>query len=60
MGRQSLARHMPQDGRVLEQLLDEVDVSHNHAAAAVSLQAELVHGIAWDTVSYINSHEVAR
>ena len=31
---------------VLEQLLDEIDVGHDHAAAAVTLEAELVHGIA--------------
>lgn len=31
---------------VLEQLLDQVDVGHDHAAAAVALQAELVHGVA--------------
>lgn len=31
---------------VLEQFLDEVDVGHDHAAAAVSLEAKLVHRIA--------------
>lgn len=30
---------------VLEQLLDQVDVRHDHAAAAVPPQAELVHRI---------------
>lgn len=31
--------------QLLEQLLDEVNVSHYHATAAVAVQAELVHGI---------------
>ena len=35
-------------GRVLEELLDEVDVCHDHAAAAVALEAQLVHGISVD------------
>lgn len=34
-----------QDERVLEKFLDQVDVGHDHAAAAVALQAKLVHGI---------------
>lgn len=28
-----------------EQLLDEVDVGHEHTATAVACQAELVHGV---------------
>lgn len=30
---------------ILKQLLDQVDVRHDHAAAAIALAAELVHGI---------------
>lgn len=33
-------------GRLLKELLDQVDVRHDHAAAAVTLEAELVHRIA--------------
>lgn len=32
-------------GDVLEQFLDQVDVGHDHTAAAVPLEAELVHRI---------------
>ena len=32
-------------GSVLEQLLDQVDVRHDHAAAAVPSEAELVHRV---------------
>lgn len=32
-------------GGVLEELLDQVDVRHDHTAAAVALEAELVHGL---------------
>jgi hypothetical protein len=32
-------------GRVPEQLLDQVDVGHEHTAAAVACQAKLVHGV---------------
>lgn len=35
-----------QPGFVLEQLLDEVDVGHDHAAAAVAVELELIHGVA--------------
>lgn len=38
---------------VLEQLLDQVDVGHNHPTAAVTLAAELVHGVS------VASHRVA-
>lgn len=31
---------------ILEQLLDEVNVGHDHASAAVALQAKLVHRVA--------------
>ena len=31
---------------LLQELLDQVDVGHHHAAAAVSSETELVHGIA--------------
>lgn len=31
---------------VLEQLLDEIDVRHDHAAAAVAVELQLVHGVA--------------
>jgi hypothetical protein len=31
---------------VLEELLDKVDVGHDHTAAAVSLKTELVHSVA--------------
>jgi hypothetical protein len=31
--------------RVLEKLLNEVNVGHDHAAAAVTLKAQLVHSI---------------
>lgn len=30
---------------VLEKFLDQVDVGHDHAAAAVALQTELVHRV---------------
>lgn len=30
---------------LLEELLDQVDVRHDHTAAAVALEAELVHGL---------------
>jgi hypothetical protein len=30
---------------VLEELLDKINVGHDHAAAAVALQTELIHGI---------------
>ena len=30
---------------VLEELLNQIDVRHDHSAAAVSLASELVHGI---------------
>lgn len=30
---------------VLEKLLDKINVGHDHAAAAVSLQTELVHSV---------------
>jgi hypothetical protein len=33
------------EGRVPEQLLDQVDVGHEHTAAAVACQAELIHGV---------------
>lgn len=33
------------DGRLLEKLLDKVDVGHHHAAAAVPPEAELIHGV---------------
>ena len=32
-------------GDVLEQLLDQVDVGEDHAAAAVAREAELVEGV---------------
>ena len=32
--------------RILEKLLDKVDMGHNHAAAAVPAKPELIHGIA--------------
>jgi hypothetical protein len=31
---------------ILEQLLDEVNVGHDHAPAAVALQTKLVHCVA--------------
>jgi hypothetical protein len=31
---------------ISEKLLDEIDVGHDHAAAAVPIEAKLVHGIA--------------
>lgn len=37
--------------RALEELLDQVDVGHDHATATVALQAELVHGISVIKVS---------
>lgn len=33
---------------VLEKLLNKVDVGHDHAAAAVALQAKLVHRVTVD------------
>lgn len=30
---------------VLQELLDQVDVGHDHTATAVPLEAELVHGV---------------
>lgn len=30
---------------LLEELLDKINVGHDHTAAAVALQAELIHGI---------------
>lgn len=36
---------------LLEELLDQVDVGHDHSAATVSLQTKLIHGIAVDSVS---------
>lgn len=36
---------MSSGDQVLEKLLDEVDVGHDHAAAAVAVQAKRVHGI---------------
>ena len=36
---------------VLEELLDKVDVGHDHTAAAVSLETELVHSVAVYVVS---------
>jgi hypothetical protein len=32
---------------VFEELLDQVDVGHDHASAAVSSQAQLIHRIAF-------------
>jgi hypothetical protein len=36
---------------IAQQLLDEIDVREDHATAAVSVQAELVHGVAVQDVS---------
>lgn len=37
-------------GNVLEELFDEIDVSKNHAAAAVALETDLVEGLTrWGT-----------
>jgi hypothetical protein len=33
---------------LLKKLLNEVDMGHDHAPAAVSLAAELIHGITTD------------
>lgn len=33
-------------GSIPEELLDEVDVGHEHTTAAVASQTELVHGVA--------------
>jgi hypothetical protein len=44
---------------VLEELLDQVDVGHDHAAAAVALQAKLIHGVtAKLSVSFRNDDSV--
>lgn len=47
-------------GRLLEELLDQVDVGHDHAAAAVTLEAELVHRIAIAHVRIRYKMEVGR
>lgn len=44
---------------VLEQLLDEIDVGHDHTATAVTLEAELVHGIAISLAALGDEVEVA-
>lgn len=36
---------------VLEKLLDKVNVGHDHTAAAVSLETELVHSVAVYSIS---------
>lgn len=43
---------------VLQQLLDQVHVGHNHAAAAVPLEAELVHRVS--VASFVLANMVAR
>jgi hypothetical protein len=45
MGCVSEAETQRISGRVPEQLLDQVDVGHEHTAAAVACQAKLVHGV---------------
>lgn len=40
---------------VLEELLDQVDVSHDHSSATVTAQFECIHGIAVDCVSTVIS-----
>jgi hypothetical protein len=42
---------------VLEKLLDKVDVGHDHTAAAVSLETELVHSVAVYSVSSSSTPE---
>lgn len=34
--------------RVLQKLLDEVDVGHNHAAAAVPIESKAIHSLTTD------------
>jgi hypothetical protein len=36
---------------IAQQLLDEIDMREDHATAAISVQAELVHGVAGQGVS---------
>lgn len=40
---------------ILEQFLDQVDVGHDHTAAAVALEAKLVHGITAGQISLAQS-----
>lgn len=43
VSRVAYLHHRGQD--LLEQLLDEVDMGHDHASAAVALETQLVHSI---------------
>ena len=43
--------------RVVEELLDEVDVAQQHAAAAVALHPQGVEGVAAETISTRNQFD---
>lgn len=56
---QSLLLLVSAIGSVLEKLLDKVDVGHDHAAAAVALEAKLVHSITISLAGIRDQLEIA-
>lgn len=43
------------DGYLLQKLLNQVNVCHDHAATAVALQAKLVHGLSIHRISSVSA-----